>query len=81
VAVLDRVRAELAVLAAGGTVPTFTVSFGVADHRDGNSLHELIDAADRALLVAKRTGRNRTVLAGSAPDPDLAGAPEPAARP
>ncbi len=35
-----------------------TVSFGVADSRDKDSLNQLITAADRALYKAKETGRN-----------------------
>lgn len=67
--VLERLRAELAVLSAGGTVPGFTVSFGVADRDDGDTLDGLIHAADRALLTAKRNGRDAVVLASQVPRP------------
>lgn len=70
--ILDRVRAELAVLVAGGRLPAFTVSCGVADRDDAETLDGLIEAADRALLTAKRTGRDRVVLAG---DPSSRRAP------
>ncbi len=41
-----------------------TVSIGVAErHPDRSDSASLIDAADQALFVAKRTGKNRIVLA------------------
>lgn len=36
-----------------------TASFGVAEHRPGESIMALLDRADEALLRAKQTGRNR----------------------
>ena len=36
-----------------------TASFGVAEHRTGESIMALLDRADEALLRAKQTGRNR----------------------
>lgn len=64
--ILERLRRELIVLTAGGTVPHFTVSFGVADRRDADTIEDLIGAADRALLAAKRAGRDRIVVSGEA---------------
>ena len=60
----DRVRAALAgrtFLAREGLV-TVTCSFGVAEHRPGNDVRELVASADRALYRAKREGKNRVEL-------------------
>jgi diguanylate cyclase (GGDEF)-like protein len=65
VAVAERIRrtvAGQAVLLDGRAVSTFTLSLGIAVFpRDGDSREVLIQAADQALYVAKRTGRNRVV--------------------
>jgi diguanylate cyclase len=62
--IIDRLRAELGALTqeADGR-PTFhvTVSFGLTLLDPGISVEESIDRADKALYVAKRTGRDRTV--------------------
>jgi diguanylate cyclase len=36
-----------------------TASIGVAHYRDGDTIRELLDRADRCLFEAKRAGRNR----------------------
>jgi len=59
---LSRVQEQLLVSLAGGTVPGFTSSFGVAHSSDAPSLEELCRVADAALFRAKREGRNRVVV-------------------
>ncbi|APA87341.1 bifunctional diguanylate cyclase/phosphodiesterase [Paraburkholderia sprentiae WSM5005] len=44
-----------------------TASFGVAEHRPGESFMVLLDRADEALLRAKQTGRNRVCAARALP--------------
>lgn len=68
--VADRVRTAIAAQpinpgAALGSKPVaVTVSMGVAVFsQDGTTASALVDAADRALYDAKKTGRNRTVAA------------------
>jgi diguanylate cyclase (GGDEF)-like protein len=47
-----------------------SASIGVATFPDhGNEIDELLRAADTALYVAKRAGRDRVALAGDGPDP------------
>jgi diguanylate cyclase len=43
----------------GEKLPGITVSIGVAQFRGGEPLDDLIDRCDRALYLAKKTGRNR----------------------
>jgi diguanylate cyclase (GGDEF)-like protein len=77
-AVVDRVRARLADAQRGGTVPSFTVSFGLAPGEPNLAFGEIVEQADVALLQAKSEGRDRVVLAGKrdgAPDPDAASKP------
>ena len=79
--VLDRVRSQLALAIGSATVPTFTVSVGLASAEPGEALSEVIARADAALLQAKQTGRDRIVVAGEATDeatPTSEPDPEPA---
>ncbi len=39
-----------------------TISIGVAEHQEGETLQSLIERADKALYSAKSSGRNRVVL-------------------
>lgn len=60
----ERLRAAVAgsAFVAGNETLTVTASFGVATMPlNASSVHELIEAADRALYQAKREGRNRVV--------------------
>ena len=61
--VLERVRERLALALTAGRVPSFTVSFGLASSVDADTFDEVIAIADRALLTAKTSGRNRVILA------------------
>ena len=46
---------------------TVTVSIGVADTYHSPGLHNVVDAADRAVHQAKRTGRNRVITVTTDP--------------
>jgi diguanylate cyclase (GGDEF)-like protein len=58
-AVVERIRAELIGLLAGGDVPGFTASFGIADSTMAEDFDRVLRLADEALLRAKLGGRNR----------------------
>lgn len=62
--VLDRIREVLATTMLRGSVPPFTVSFGVADSTMSPEREDLLRLADEALYAAKRAGRNRVMRAG-----------------
>lgn len=56
---IRKALAEIVVVLSNGTSIQFTVSFGVSvlcEH--GNSIQQLLEAADEALYEAKRSGRN-----------------------
>ncbi len=71
-AVLARVRDQLAAVQQHGTVPPFTVSFGVATSRPDLPYDEVIETADEALLRAKASGRDRVIVAGAADEGEVA---------
>ncbi|EIF33530.1 diguanylate cyclase (GGDEF) domain-containing protein [Burkholderia sp. Ch1-1] len=52
-------RLRLAIAAIERPDGQLTASFGVAEHRSGESIMMLLDRADEALLRAKHSGRNR----------------------
>jgi diguanylate cyclase (GGDEF)-like protein len=52
-------RLRVAIAAIERPDGTLTASFGVAEHRHGESIMVLLDRADEALLRAKLSGRNR----------------------
>ncbi len=64
VQVLDRVRQRMVDRLAAGTIPTFTVSFGLASSDQAVEFNEVVNLADHALLEAKAGGRDRIVVAG-----------------
>ncbi|RKY21015.1 MAG: hypothetical protein DRQ55_05770 [Planctomycetota bacterium] len=75
-AVAGRVRERLARALAGGPVPPFSASFGVADSSHGQSLAEVSPAADQALYAAKHAGRDQVMpwsLMAGRPEADTDG--------
>ena len=68
----ERARNEIGklVVPTGDVQLHVTASFGVAGRQSGlHCAEEILHCADEALLVAKRTGRNRVVAASGASDP------------
>jgi diguanylate cyclase (GGDEF)-like protein len=66
--VAENLRAALQAMAIPGLDAPVTGSFGVATHpEDAHDGEALLRAADRALYLAKRNGRNRVEAAASAP--------------
>ncbi len=62
--VAERIRraiAEQPFSLAEGLVVPMTCSLGVAELKPGMSVHAFVDAADQALLNAKRSGKNRVL--------------------
>ena len=45
----------------GEILPGITVSIGVGQFQFGEAMADLIDRCDRALYLAKKSGRNRVV--------------------
>ena len=70
-AVAERIRGTVAgqaVMLDGRAVSNLSLSLGIAVFpRDGDSREALVQAADQALYVAKRTGRNRVVRSDALP--------------
>jgi diguanylate cyclase len=65
-AVAERIRRSISECqitrrSTGEILPSITVSIGVAQFQLGESMADLIERCDRALYLAKRTGRNRVV--------------------
>jgi diguanylate cyclase (GGDEF)-like protein len=68
VIVLDRIRRNLA-KAHPGETPRFTVSFGVTDSTQAESVEQLMTIADHGLYAAKQAGRDRTTIGEPSTDP------------
>lgn len=66
ISAVERLREELALSVNQGGTPVFTASFGVADVSHGSTLDQILKHADDALLLAKREGKNRVLLAPTA---------------
>jgi diguanylate cyclase len=65
-AIAERIRRSIAECSitrrsTGEPLPGITVSIGVAQFQGGETMGDLIERCDRALYLAKRTGRNRVV--------------------
>ena len=65
-AVAERIRrsvSERSIIrrSTGEVLPGITVSVGVGQFQPGESMADLVERCDRALYLAKRTGRNRVV--------------------
>lgn len=64
--IAERIRRALAECtitrrSTGETLPSISVSIGVAQYRVGEAITDLIERCDRALYLAKGSGRNRVV--------------------
>lgn len=61
---LERVREALVLDLAASQVAPFTVSCGVADSDQGDSIEAIVETAELAVALAKSSGGNRVVVAG-----------------
>lgn len=71
-AIVHRARDALRKAVATGDVPSFTVSYGLADSKFATDFDEVLRTADAAMFRAKEAGRDRLVIA----DEDLIGSPQ-----
>jgi len=65
-AIAERIRSSIAECSitrrsTDEVLPRITISIGVAQFQPGESMSDLIERCDRALYLAKKTGRNRVV--------------------
>jgi diguanylate cyclase (GGDEF)-like protein len=57
----EQLRCRTETMRPPGLTEPLTASFGIAQHRAGESIDDLLRHADRALYAAKRDGRNRVL--------------------
>ena len=69
--IVHRLRSALSSSIAASGVPPFTVSVGLADSTYASNAAGVIAAADDALLVAKREGRDQLIIAPRAEDAEI----------
>ncbi len=62
-AVVEQFRSVLSRVSQSAVAGGFTISAGVAGYPEDGSSEKLLHAADAALYAAKRSGRNKTLLA------------------
>jgi diguanylate cyclase (GGDEF)-like protein len=74
--VFHRLRESLAKILADSQVPNFTVSIGLCDSTWADDLQLLINAADRALMLAKAEGRDRLIIDDQQGEPVAEDAPD-----
>ena len=58
---------ELIKRSTGENLGRITISVGIAEIQPGESSSHLIERADKALYMAKKSGRNRCIVAGAEP--------------
>jgi diguanylate cyclase (GGDEF)-like protein len=61
-AAADRIRSALEQATLGTDVPSFSVTIGVTHSTNATGLADQLEIADNALMTAKRTGRNRSLV-------------------
>jgi diguanylate cyclase len=67
--VASRIRERLVDALSLAAFPPFTLSIGLAPSQPGRSFADTLACADDALMVAKKSGRDRVVVYGEDPPP------------
>lgn len=67
----ERLAAKLGEMQIADSEPHYriTASVGITEYRYGEEIRQMLERADKALYDAKRTGRNKIVLAGEESNP------------
>jgi diguanylate cyclase len=74
--VAARIRERLVDALSVAAFPPFTLSIGLAPSQPGRSFTDTLGRADEALMVAKKSGRDRIVVYGEEPPPSAPGSGE-----